>query len=158
MFLFLSTCSPLPAGLEPLIRQDLTTDLRPAVPARILTLIQLLIQKACSQESADVGLSSQPTCLSSAPGLRRDILLFLLSSTCSPLPAGRGVINNTLQSNRKSKGQSELIFRNRIICDLDRIANHFNDYVINISRTLSEQIQLVHLFDHYLNGNVTSKF
>ena len=33
-----------------------------------------------------------------------------------------------------------------------------NDYFINISGTLSQQIQPVHSFDHYLNGNVTSKF
>ena len=69
-----------------------------------------------------------------------------------------GVINDTLQSNRRSKGQSEFIFGNRIIRDSDEIANHFNDYSIYISRTLSQQIQLVHSFDHYLNGNVTSKF
>ena len=69
-----------------------------------------------------------------------------------------GVINDTLQSNRRSKGQSELIFGNRIICDSDEIANHFNDYFINISCTLSQQIQPVHSFDDYLNGNVTSKF
>ena len=68
-----------------------------------------------------------------------------------------GVINDTLQSNRRSKGQSEFIFGNRIICDSDEIANHFNDYFINISRTLSQQIQPVHSFDHYLKGNVTSK-
>ena len=69
-----------------------------------------------------------------------------------------GVINDTLQSNRRSKGQSEFIFGNRIIRDSDEIANHFNDYFINISRTLSQQIQPVHSFDNYLNGNVTSKF
>ena len=69
-----------------------------------------------------------------------------------------GVINDTLQSNRRSRGQSEFIFGNRIISDSDEIANHFNDYLINISRTLSQQIQPVHSFDHYLNGNVTSEF
>ena len=39
-----------------------------------------------------------------------------------------GVINDTLQSNRRSRGQSEFIFGNRIISDSDEIANHFNDY------------------------------
>ena len=68
------------------------------------------------------------------------------------------VINDTLQSNRRSKDQSEFIFGNRIIRDSDEITNHFNDYFINISRTLSQQIQPGHSFDHYLNGNVTSKF
>ena len=66
-----------------------------------------------------------------------------------------GVINDTLQSSHRSKGQSEFIFGNRILRDSDEVANHFNDYFINISRTLSQQI---HSFDHYLNGNATSKF
>ena len=61
-----------------------------------------------------------------------------------------GAINDTLQSNRRSKGQSEYIFGNRIIRDADKIANHFNDYFIDISRTLSQQIQPVHSFDHYV--------
>ena len=69
-----------------------------------------------------------------------------------------GVINDTLQSNYRSKCQSEFIFGNRIIRDSDEMANHFNDYFINISRTLLQQIQPVHSFDHCLNGNVTSKF
>ena len=60
------------------------------------------------------------------------------------------VINDTLQSNRRSKDQSEFLFGNRIIRDPDEIANNFNDYFINI--------QPVHSFNHYLNGNVTSKF
>ena len=57
------------------------------------------------------------------------------------------VINDTLH--RRSKGQSEFIFGNRIICDSDEIANHFNDYFI--SSTLSQQIQPVHSFDHYFD-------
>ena len=69
-----------------------------------------------------------------------------------------GVINDTLQSNRRSKDQSEFIFGNRIMRDSDEIANNFNDYFINISRTLSQKIQPVHSIDHYLIGNVTSKF
>ena len=69
-----------------------------------------------------------------------------------------GVINDTLQSNRRSKGQLEFIFGNRIIRYSDEIANYFNDYFINISRTLAQQIQPVHSFYHYLNDNVNSKF
>ena len=92
------------------------------------------------------------------PDLIKDILLLLLTSTCAPLPKGKSVINDTLQSNRRLKGQTKYIFGNSIIRDSDEIANHFNDYFINISRTLSEQIQPVHSFDHYLKGNVTSKF
>ena len=44
------------------------------------------------------------------------------------------------------------------IRDTDEIANHFNDYFINISRTLPQQIQPKHSYDHYLHGNVTSRF
>ena len=69
-----------------------------------------------------------------------------------------GVINDTLQSNRRSKGQSEFNFGNRMIRDSDKIANHFNDYFINFSRTLSKQIQPAHSFDHDFTGNITSKF
>ena len=50
------------------------------------------------------------------------------------------------------------IYGNRIISDSDEIANHFNDFFINISRALSQQIQLVYSFDHYLKGNATFKF
>ena len=85
-----------------------------------------------------------------------EILKFLLYK--NDMRKTWGVINDTLQSNRRSRGQSEFIFGNRIISNSDEIANHFNDYFINISRTLSQQIQPVHSFDHYLNGNVTSKF
>ena len=59
------------------------------------------------------------------------------------------VINDTVH--RRSKGQSEFIFGNRIIRDSDEIAIHFNDYFINISSTLSQQIQPVHSFDHYFD-------
>ena len=61
-----------------------------------------------------------------------------------------GVINDTLQRNRRSKPQSEFVFGNLMIRDTDEIANHFNDYFINISRTLSQQIQPTDSFDHYV--------
>ena len=41
---------------------------------------------------------------------------------------------------------------------LQKKKKHFNDSFINIFCTLSQQIQPVHSSDHYLNGNVTSKF
>ena len=53
----------------------------------------------------------------------------------------------TLQSDHRTKGQSEFIFGNHIIRDSDEITNHFNDYFINISRTLSQQIQPVSSFE-----------
>ena len=47
-----------------------------------------------------------------------------------------GVVSDTLKSSNKSKCQVEFIVGNHIIRDTDEIANHFNDYFINISRTL----------------------
>ena len=44
-----------------------------------------------------------------------------------------------------------------IVRNTDEIANHFNDYFINISRTLLQQIQPTHSFDHYLNENAASR-
>ena len=69
-----------------------------------------------------------------------------------------GVINDTLQRNSRSKPQSEYAFGDLIIRDTDEIAHHFNDYFINIPRTLPQQIQPTHSFDHYLHGNATSRF
>ena len=43
-----------------------------------------------------------------------------------------GVISDTLKRNRKSKSQAEFIDENHVIRDTDEIANHFNDYFINI--------------------------
>ena len=42
----------------------------------------------------------------------------------------------------------EFIVGNHVIRDTDEIANHFNDYFINISLTLLQQIQPTHSFDH----------
>ena len=50
-----------------------------------------------------------------------------------------GVISDTLKRNCKSKSQAEFIYENHVtILDTEEIANHFNDYFINISRTLSQ--------------------
>ena len=68
-----------------------------------------------------------------------------------------GVISDTLKSSDKSKSQVEFIVWNHIIRDTDEIANHFNDYFINISNTLLQQIQLTHSFDHYLNEDASSR-
>ena len=51
-----------------------------------------------------------------------------------------GVISDTLKRNRKSKSQAEFIYENHVIRDTEEIANHFNDYFINIARTLSQRI------------------
>ena len=69
-----------------------------------------------------------------------------------------GVISDTLKRNRKSKSQAEFIYENHVIRDTDEIANHFNDYFINIARTLSHQIQPTHSFNNYLNNNSMLRF
>ena len=69
-----------------------------------------------------------------------------------------GVISDTLKRNRKSKSQAEFIYENHVIRDTDEIANHFNDYFINIACTLSQQIQPTHSFNNYLNNNSMLRF
>ena len=68
-----------------------------------------------------------------------------------------GVIIDTLKSSDKSKSQIKFIVGNHIIRDTDEIANHFNEYFINISRTLLQQIQQIHSVDYYLNENAASR-
>ena len=68
-----------------------------------------------------------------------------------------GAISDTLKNSVKSKSQVEFIVGNHIIRDTGEIANHFNDYFINIYRTLLQQIQLTHFYDHYLNENAASR-
>ena len=68
------------------------------------------------------------------------------------------VISDTLKINCKSKSQAELIYENHVIRDTEEIANHFNNYFINISRTLSQQIQPTHTFNNYLNNNSMLRF
>ena len=58
------------------------------------------------------------------------------------------VINDTLQSNRRLKCQSDCIFGNRIIRDTDEIVNHFYDCFINISCRLHNKFSMpIHLIN-----------
>ena len=68
-----------------------------------------------------------------------------------------GVISDTLKSSDKSKSQVEFIVGNHIIRNTDEIANHFNYYFRDISRTLLQQIQPTLSFDHYINENAASR-
>ena len=68
-----------------------------------------------------------------------------------------GVISDTLKSSDMSKCPVEFIAGNRIIRETDEIANHFNDYFINISRTLLQQIKPTHSSDHHLNKSAISR-
>ena len=75
----------------------------------------------------------------------------------------RNIYDFMLESNalfhalNASNHKVEFIVGNHIVRDTDEIANHFNDYFINISRTLLQQIQPTHSFDHYLNENAASR-
>ena len=50
------------------------------------------------------------------------------------------VTKDTLQRKKQSKTTAQFILNNRIITDLDEIANEFNAYFVDIGRLLSEQI------------------
>ena len=50
------------------------------------------------------------------------------------------VIKDTLQRKNQSRTTAQFILNNRIITDLDEIANEFNAYFVGIGRLLSEQI------------------
>ena len=69
-----------------------------------------------------------------------------------------GMISDTLKRNCKSKSQAEFIYENHVIRDTEEISNYFNDYFINIARTLSQQIQPTHAFNNYLNNNSMLRF
>ena len=65
-------------------------------------------------------------------------------------------ISDALKSSDKSKAQVEFIVGNHIVRDTDEVSNCFNDYFMNISRTLLQLIQPSHSFDHYLSENADS--
>ena len=58
-----------------------------------------------------------------------------------------GVLSDTLKK-CTSKSQVEFIDEEHVIRDTD-IANTFNDYFVNITRTLTQQIQPSHLFNKF---------
>ena len=60
------------------------------------------------------------------------------------------VIKDTLQRKLHSSPSSKFILNNNTITDLDEIATEFNKYVINIGRSLSDQIQSIHSSLDYL--------
>ena len=60
--------------------------------------------------------------------------------------------------NRKKRQELpiEFIWNDRIISDLDEIANKFNTYFINIGHSLSEQIHATRSSDEYLNNRTNT--
>ena len=53
---------------------------------------------------------------------------------------GRSGVKDTLQRIKQSRTTAQFILNNRIITDLDEIANEFNAYFVGIGQLLSEQI------------------
>ena len=54
--------------------------------------------------------------------------------------------------------ETEFIWNDRIITDLDEIANKFNTYFINIGQSLSEQIHATRSSDEYLSNRTNTIF
>ena len=60
------------------------------------------------------------------------------------------VIKNTLQKNARCPDSTEFVLNNRMITNLDEIANEFNKYFVNIGQSLNDQIQAVTTSNDYL--------
>ena len=60
------------------------------------------------------------------------------------------VIGNTLQKNARCPDSTKFVLNNRMITNLDEIANEFNIYFINIGRLLNDQMQAVTSSNDYL--------
>ena len=67
------------------------------------------------------------------------------------------LIKETLQQKKKHELPTEFIWNDRIITDLDEIANKFNTYFINIGHSLSEQIHATRSSDEYLSNRPISQ-
>ena len=68
------------------------------------------------------------------------------------------LIKETLQQKKKHELHTEFIWNDRIITDLDEIANKFNTYFINIGHSLSEQIHATRSSDEYLSNRTNTIF
>ena len=66
------------------------------------------------------------------------------------------LIKETLQQKKKQELPTEFIWNDRIITDLDEIANKFNTYFINIGHSLSEQIHATRSSDEYLSNRTNT--
>ena len=68
------------------------------------------------------------------------------------------LIKETLQQKKKHELPTEFFWNDRIITDLDEIANKFNTYFINIGQSLSEQIHVTRSSDEYLSNRTNTIF
>ena len=66
------------------------------------------------------------------------------------------LIKETLQQKKRQELPIEFIWNDRIITDLDEIANKFITYFINIGHSLSEQIHTTRSSDEYINQRTNS--
>ena len=60
------------------------------------------------------------------------------------------VIKHALQKNVRCPDSTNFVLNNRMITNLDEIANEFNKYFVNIGRSLNDRIQSVTTSDDYL--------
>ena len=60
------------------------------------------------------------------------------------------VIKHTLQKNVRCPDSTNFVLNNRMITNLDEIANEFNKYFVNIGRSLNDLTQAVTTSDNYL--------
>ena len=60
------------------------------------------------------------------------------------------VIKHTLQKNVRCPDSTNFVLNNRMITNLDEIANEFNKYFVNIGRSLNNGIHAVTTSDDYL--------
>ena len=60
------------------------------------------------------------------------------------------VIKHTLQKNVRCPDSTNVVLNNRMITNLDEIANEFNKYFVNIGRSLNDRIQAATTSDDYL--------
>ena len=68
------------------------------------------------------------------------------------------LVKETLQQKKKQELPTEFIWNDRIITDLDEIANKFNTHFINIGQSLSEQIHATRSSDEYLSNRTNIIF
>ena len=60
------------------------------------------------------------------------------------------VIKHILQKNVRCPDSTNVVLNNRMVTNLDEIANEFNKYFVNIGRSLNDRIQSVTTSDDYL--------
>ena len=68
------------------------------------------------------------------------------------------VINETINRKPSNKTVNTFIINNEKVTDQTEIANSFNNYFVNIGKSLSEQIHTNCHFSDYLHNSTVTKF